>query len=163
MKLFLLSIFYGIGLFSTVSYERSTRHAIYVSVLEVKQGSIMVKVFADDLEDAIFNQAQQRPDLLSGNCNQNKILISNYFEKHLMIKIDGKEQGYRYLACEVNDISIWLTFDFTSLSSWGEVEITADYLMELFPTQSNVVSITYQTEKKMFRLTKGDTIKTVHF
>jgi hypothetical protein len=123
----------------------------------------MVKVFANDLEDAIFNQAQQRPDLLNGNCNQSKILISNYFKKHLMFKIDGKEQGYPYLSCEVNDISLWLTFEFNSPATWGEIEITADYLMELFPTQSNVVSITYQTEKKMFRLTKGATSETINF
>ena len=123
----------------------------------------MIKVFANDLEDAIFNQAQQRPDLLNGNCNQSKILISNYFKKHLMFKIDGKEQGYRYLSCEVNDISLWLTFEFTSSSTWGEVEITADYLMELFPTQSNVVSITYHSEKRMFRLTKNSTSETINF
>ena len=80
-----------------------------------------------------------------------------------MFKIDGKKQDYRYLSCEVNDISVWLTFDFTSSSTWGEVEITADYLMELFPTQSNVVSITYHSEKRMFRLTKNSTSETISF
>jgi len=123
----------------------------------------MVKVFADDLEDAIFNQAQQRPDLLNGSCKQSKILISNYFKKHLIFKIDGKEQDYVYLSCEVNDISLWLTFELNSPATWGEVEITADYLMELFPTQSNVVSITYQSDKRMFRLTNGSTSETLSF
>ena len=79
MKLFLLSIFYGISLLNPGSNELRTNHAIYVSVLEVEPGSIMVKVFANDLEDAIYNQAQQRPDLLNANCNQSNIIISNYY------------------------------------------------------------------------------------
>lgn len=163
MKLFILSIFYAISLLNPGSNELRTSHAIYVSVLEVEGDSIMVKVFANDLEDAIFNQSRQRPDLLIGNCNQSKILISNYFKKHLMFKIDGKEQSYRFISCEVNDISLWLTFEFTSPPTWHEVEITADYLMELFPTQSNVVSITYHSKKRMFRLTKGATTETINF
>jgi hypothetical protein len=163
MKLFLLSIFYSICLLNPGSNELRTSHAIYVSVLEVEQESIMVKVFANDLEDAIFNQSRQRPDLLSGNCSQSKDLISNYFKNHLKIKINGEEQGYSYLSCEINDISLWLTFEFTSPPTWSEVEITADYLMELFPTQSNVVSISYHSEKRMFRLTKGATTEIINF
>jgi len=163
MKLILLSIFYILNLTGLDHKDLSSSHAIYVSVLEVKQGSIMVKVFANDLEDAIFNHAQQRYDLVSGDCSKGKALITNYFRSHLAIKIDGKEQQYSYLSCEVNDISLWLTFEFISPVTWKEVEITADYLMELFPTQSNVVSITYQTEKRMFRLTKGAITETIKF
>lgn len=163
MKIILLSILYSLSLLGFDHKELSSSHAIYVSVLEVEPGSIMVKVFANDLEDAIFNQARQRPDLLSGNCSQSKALISNYFKNHLKFKINGEEQGYRYLSCEVNDISLWLTFEFTSPPTWSEIEITADYLMELFPTQSNVVSITYHSKKRMFRLTKGATTETINF
>ena len=149
--------------------DRSSSHAIYVSVLEIVspavngKGSLKVKVFANDLEDAIFNQVQQRPDLLSGDCSQVNVLLSNYFKAHLTFKIDGREQVYSFVSCEVNDISLWLTFEFASPKIWREVEITADYLMELFPTQSNVVSITYQTEKRMFRLTNDTTTETVSF
>jgi len=58
---------------------------------------------------------------------------------------------------------LWLTFEFNSPAAWRNVEITADYLMELFPTQSNVVSITYKKEKRMFRLIKGSTTETINF
>ena len=163
MKPILLSIFYSLGLLGLGQKDLSSSHAIYVSVLEVEQGSIEVKVFANDLEDAIFNHAQQRLDLVSGDCSKGKALITNYFRDHLAIKIEGKEQQYSYQSCEVNDISLWLTFEFSSPVTWGEVEITADYLMELFPTQSNVVSISYQGEKRIFRLTNGSTTETVKF
>ena len=163
MNLYLFSILYSLSILNLGSTELSTSHAIYVSVLEVEQESLMVKVFANDLEDAIFNQAQQRVDLINGDCSQSKTLISNYFNDHLKFKIDGKEQSYSYLSCELNDISLWISFEFTSPPNWRKVEITANYLMELFPTQSNVVSITYLSEKKMFRLTRGATTKTIIF
>jgi hypothetical protein len=163
MNLYLLGILYSLGILNLGSTEPGTDHAIYVSVLEVEQESIMVKVFANDLEDAIFNQSQQRVDLINGDCRQSKTLISNYFNDHLKIKIDGKEQSYSYVSCELNDISLWMSFTFTSPATWREVEVTADYLMELFPTQSNVVSITYLSNKKMFRLTREATTETISF
>ena len=169
MKLFLLSILYSLSLLNPGSVAPRTNHALYVSVLEIEKdrssekASIMVKIFSDDLEDAIFNHAQQRLDLQGVNCDQGETYINNYFNDHLKLSIDGKEQSYSYLSCEVNDISLWLTFEFTTSTSWNEVEITADYLIELFPTQSNVVSITYHSEKRMFRLTKGSTTETISF
>ena len=169
MKLFLLSILYSLSLLNTGSDIHRTNHALYVSVLEIEKeqssekASIMVKIFSDDLEDAIFNHAEQRLDLRGGNCGEGKTYISNYFNDYLKLRVDGKEQSYSYLSCEVNDISLWLTFEFSTSTSWTEVEITADYLMELFPTQSNVVSITYHSEKRMFRLTKGATTENISF
>jgi len=163
MMKIILTILYSLSLSGIDHKDLSSSHAIYVSVLEVEQGSIKVKVFANDLEDAIFNHALQRPDLLSADCSESKALIDNYFNDYLAIKIDGKEQNYSYLSCEVNDISLWLTFEFNSPVIWREVEITADYLMELFPTQSNVVSVNYRSDKRMFRLIKGSTSETINF
>jgi hypothetical protein len=163
MKLLLLSIFYCFSLSSPTHKDLTTSHAIYVSVLEIEQGSLKVKVFANDLEDAIYNHCQQRLDLLTGNCSQSKSLIDNYFSDHLAVKIDGQERKFSYKTCEVNDISLWLTFEFNTPAKWRKVEITADYLMELFPTQSNVVSVSYLKEKRMFRLTKGATTETISF
>jgi Domain of unknown function (DUF6702) len=162
-------IFLMISLFSPGMFTADAAHAIYVSVLEVeqeagtKQGTIRVKVFANDLEDAIFNQSKNRIALQNGDCGQNKSFIGGYFKEHLHLNIDGTPIKYRYVSCEINDISIWLTFEFISPPAWSKVDITADYLIELFPTQSNVVSVTYRNEKRMFRLTKGSTTETVSF
>ena len=132
-------------------------------MLEVEQGSIKVKVFANDLEDAIFNHSQQRLNLLDGECTANKEEIGNYFKDYLKISINNVAQDYSFRSCEVNDISIWLTFKFNSPDIWQQVEIKANYLMELFPTQSNVVSVTYLEEKRMFRLVNDVPSKQITF
>jgi len=135
-------------------------HAMYISVVEIEKavsdnnGFIRVKVFTSDLEDAIFNFSQQRIDLSGGNCKPNAALINDYFEAHLGIKISDEFIKYSLASCEENDLSIWLNFNFISNANWKTVEVKADYLMELFPTQSNIVNIKYEGVIRMFRLTK---------
>lgn len=165
----MLSFFIGLTTFlSILSFDSASlreNHAIYVSVLEIEKvdetGHIRIKIFADDLEDAIYNSSQSRIDLIKGDCSQNDVLVSDYFAKHLQLNLDGSNVEYQFISCEVNDISIWFNYEFTTMTTWSELAVKADYLMELFPTQSNVVSIDYQGQKKMFRLVKGDETKTI--
>lgn len=143
-------------------------HAIYVSVMEViyvgdNKGTLKLKLFADDLEDAIYNQVSKRYDLLGGECTLAKNDISNYLQEHLELMIDNRRAKLNFVGCELNDISLWTSFEFQTSSEWNSVSIKADYLMELFPTQSNVVSLTKGEEKRMFRLLKGDVQKTISF
>ena len=167
MLSFLIGLTTFLGVINVSSSSEVENHAIYVSVLEIEKvderGQIRIKIFADDLEDAIYNSSQKRIDLLKGDCSQNKILVSEYFANHLQLTLDGTNVDYKFISCEVNDISIWFNYDFTSMTTWSELEVKADYLMELFPTQSNVVSINNQGQKKMFRLVKGDEFKTISF
>jgi hypothetical protein len=143
-------------------------HAIYVSVLEIEQkksanGTIKVKLFADDLEDALYNFKNERVDLLGQDCKQFSDLITEYLKAHLALTIKGEKLEYTYANCELNDISIWLTYSFKNETAWTEILVSADYLMELFPTQSNVVSVTKGTEKRMIRLQKSSTEQLITF
>jgi hypothetical protein len=164
--LFILSSF---SVLPATSAELYNVHAIYVSVLEVEHqtltnsGSIKVKIFANDLEDAIYNSTKERIKLLESDCSSKLDLVEDYFKNHLLLRINNKEIKYSIDTCEVNDISIWYTFNFGSMESWRTIELTADYLIELFPTQSNVVSIKVGDDKRMFRLTKGDASETIKF
>lgn len=158
-----------IGILSWTGVAGKPPHAIYVSVIEIEQNSvdsngiIRIKVFMNDLQDAIFNQTAKHVDLANDSCDKNKVLVSGYFKDHLIIMINGLQLSYNYQSCEINDISIWFEFTFSAVNQWRTLAITADYLIELFPTQSNIVSIAYEEQKSMFRLTKGETQKTVSF
>ena len=136
------------------------RHAIYVSVLEIEQtnetnGTIKLKVFADDLEDAIQNHTGKRLDLLHGDCTMNFSLIRQYLNEHLQLEIAGQQLAFSFVGCELNDISLWISFAYQHEASWSAISVSADYLMELFPTQSNVVSVARGETKRIVRLQKG--------
>ncbi|MEN8250227.1 MAG: DUF6702 family protein [Bacteroidota bacterium] len=165
MPLFIL-ITYLSGLIGLPNIED---HAVYVSVIEIDKAdnsdkaSLRFKLFADDLEDAIHNQSGIRTDLLKGDCRDARELIEKYLEAHFMLMINNKAVEQEYISCELNDISIWIEFELETPEKWNSVEVKADYLLELFPTQNNVVSITYQKQKRMFRLMNNKTSETIHF
>ncbi|HHL51785.1 MAG TPA: hypothetical protein ENJ39_00280 [Flammeovirgaceae bacterium] len=133
-------------------------HAVYVSVVEFKQttgqeAELAVKVFADDLEDAIYHASGERYDLRGGECAGRA--VTAYLQDHLQIKVNGSPVTYTFVSCEHNDMSVWYTFSCQVPAAWQTVQIRADYLMELFPTQTNVVSIAASGSKKMLRLSRA--------
>ena len=137
--------------------DRAEEHAVYVSVVEISYGSgkvgkMQAKLFTDDLEDAIFNQTRTRVKL-SGNCTRHLELMEAYLKQHLVITINQQAIDYKISGCEKVDISTWLEFSFSCNDDWSAVRIQGDQLMELFPTQSNVFTVKYKDNKRMFRLT----------
>ena len=154
--------------FSDSPKALSTEHAIYVSVVEIEHGqagtesSIMVKVFTDDLEDAIQNYSGDRVNL-STSCDKNLGQVDDYFKQHLKLTINNINITYTIQGCENVDISTWLEFSFTANNEWNNLVINGDHLMELFPTQSNVFSIKYEDQKRMFRLTNDKRSTLIEF
>lgn len=162
----LLSIIF---LSSILNSYHSIDHAIYVSVIEIEKSEelayteLRFKIFADDLEDAIYNHSGKRTDLLKADCENSHRLIENYLDDHFNLIINNTNISRKYQGCELNDISLWLEFTMETPPDWNEVVLSADYLMELFPTQNNVASISFDSEKRFFRLTNNKTSETVRF
>ena len=156
-------------LLSITNIYHIENHAIYVSVVEIEKRETLddtvlrFKIFADDLEDAIHNHSGTRVDLLKGDCKNAQNLIENYLDDHFKVIINNKSITRKFQGCELNDISLWLEFAMETPTEWKEVKLSADYLMELFPTQNNVVSISYNDSKRLFRLTNNKTSETVRF
>jgi hypothetical protein len=143
-------------------------HAVYVSVVELsytsatKNGELSVKLFTDDFEDAIQNMTGERVKL-TRRCEQNHELMEAYIREHLKLTINNQPVNFSISDCENVDIAIWLNFSFTCDDNWTSLKITGDQLMELFPTQSNVFSINYNDDKRMFRLTNGKKTEVLEF
>ncbi len=147
-------------------YSSPLPHAIYISVIDIQHeaskdhASLVIKVFTNDFEDALYNHSDQ-PDRPGKRlqiskadvCDSNKEIIDSYFEKHLKIHVNGTPMAYRFESCEINDDSIWLSFSMKCMTDWNDFSIRADYLMELFPTQTNVVNLSERGEKRFLKLT----------
>ena len=137
-------------------------HAIYLSVAEVVHDPnrdfavVKIKVFTDDMEDALSNLAESRISLKSEtDCQSNKLKIEAYFAKHFSFSVDSQLLNLNFTQCELLPDAIWFQFKIRCPEQWSTVEVKADYLMELFPTQSNIVSITYQGEKRFSNFTRS--------
>lgn len=159
-----------LGIFSNPVELPKGDHAIYLSVAEVdhkdlgEKANIKIKVFTNDLEDALTNAYDERISLADASiCVKNKTKIEGYFSKHFKYAINGKNTVLTFDRCESNGDATWLHFNITGPLQWNKVSVTADYLMELFPTQANVVSIQHGNEKRFININKAKTSDVVTF
>ncbi|MEL7005749.1 MAG: DUF6702 family protein [Bacteroidota bacterium] len=136
-------------------------HAIYVSVIEIVKseenygGTVKVKVFMDDLQDAIYHRTENRRSY-RGGCQANDEELQDYFENYLKLSINSSPVEIKLFDCERLEDAIWLNFEFENEDDWAELQISANYLMELFPTQTNVVSIRNAADQQFTRLNKSN-------
>ena len=156
-------------LFGSSHKGTDDEHAIYVSVVEIEQldaqkGALRIKVFYDDLEASIRNYSGTGVDFANEiSCDSQANILKEYFSEHLKLQIQNSAIDYHFVRCEKNGESIWLEFDFTTMQEWSQVAIQSDYFMELFPTQTNVFTVSSLLGKKMFRLTKSETSYEISF
>ncbi len=161
MVKYLLTIL--IGTLYTFSFPREVvpTHALYLGTIQLKhelgeEHAIMsIKVFSDDLQSAIRNASSDfQPGPLSELFDQNEDLIKAYFTQHTSIKINGEPSVSTLVKWEQqNDIHL-LSFRLPCSSQWQAIDFQANFFMELFPTQSNVVSIINGEQRQFARLNK---------
>ena len=145
-------------------------HALYLGTLQLKyeaekqEAYLDVKVFSDDLQSAIRNAYDEfHPGPLTKLFSQNQPLIEAYFREHLQVKINTLAQTPTlYHSEQVNDTHL-LQFKFSCPAAWNKLELTADFFMELFPNQINVISVSYEGKKQFARLSKQQAVCTTQF
>jgi len=145
-------------------------HAIYLSMIEITHqegdtsGELSVKVFVDDFEDALKNEFGASVKFSESNpCTPQNALIVKYFQKHISVVVDQLLIRSSLSKCEMMGDAIWFRFTFDCPKQWASVSVSADFLMELFPTQSNVVSVKHGDVKKFLNLTSGAPAGTLRF
>ena len=127
---------------SILSNPSDPAHAIYISVLEVDNQQMKVKVFTDNLEDAIRNDAYNYiPSTEEDFHVVNQHAIEWYFQKKIRLQINSREVGFSINETMLEGDSYWITFILEEHQEWKTFELEAKYLMELFPDQTNVVKV----------------------
>lgn len=148
----------------------SADHAFYISVIEINHGAhskeaeLTVKVFQDDMQDALRNASQSKEAKEALRfCSDYEEELSNYFEAHMSLYLNDDPTLLRFNACEAVGDVYQLNFTVDCPEEWDELTITADFLMELFPTQSQMVHITHNGDTVTARLTAKHKSHTVSF
>lgn len=141
-------------------------HALYIAVIQLEHSpsqtvaTITVKVFTDDLQSALRNANRQYvPVKAEQLCGASRQSIQQYFKDHLVLLINQKKYPLTLSSCEHENDVFLLRFDLKCPDKWKTVKVSADFLMELFPDQSNMVSIFNGEEKRFFRLTRQQPVQ----
>lgn len=127
-------------------------HAIYLSTLKMdvqEQGVQMtIKVFEDDLRDALRAHHGYVIDTTSASFIDE---VESYFVDH--IKID---RSLKYAVDHVSLVGDSFVISASSSQILDDtIEIEADYFMELFPTQQNVLHFVHGEDTKYHIFKKG--------
>lgn len=145
----------------------TTEHAIYIGVIKIDyqeqdaSASIQLKVFSDDLQNALKHELNLATlPAHTALCLPSHLQI--YFEKHLQCRINDQPTNFQLNNCTpYKDVHL-LEGHLDSIPTWKTFTLKADFLMELFPTQSNIVQLNYQkigaAEPQTYfgRMTKGN-------
>ncbi|MEM7656286.1 MAG: DUF6702 family protein [Bacteroidota bacterium] len=128
-------------------------HGMYLSTIQgeisEEQLSLNIKVFADDWQDALRASFPDK-GMVSGyaDCHSHLEEASDYLQKHLQLFQAGERLRWEWQTCKQRQDVLLIQVQAKLSTPWKEGAIQADFLMELFSTQNNVVQITRLADQK---------------
>ncbi len=150
-------------LFSVLNFQITTpNHDIYISTLKIEstlntsETNILIKVFADDFRDALQNHFPTEQFKVNDELCQKQEQITQYFSNYFNCEINQKEQAILFESCTLENTMYHISFKLKTPSKWSSIQIKANYLMELFGKQSNIIQLNYRDKKLFKRFVKNN-------
>ncbi|MDC7998563.1 DUF6702 family protein [Gilvibacter sediminis] len=148
----------------------SSAHKFYVSITKIEyvqdQESLQIitKIFIDDFEDVL--QERYDPDLSLDSTNDDKtvdLYIEKYLSKKLQIKANGAEVTAQYLGKEYDIETLVCYLEVTGIKELKSLEVTNEFLYELFPEQQNIVHVKKDDKRRSLILLKDESTDMLKF
>lgn len=139
-------------------------HALYLGLVEIthpeggRESSLQVKVFYDDLQSGIRAAAPKefQSSVPESWTEKNKPLIQSYFRKHLLVWVNRQAASFQLQSVSWEQDAYFLQFRMQCPVDWDLLQVKADFLMELFPDQTNVVQAVDGKQKRFGRTTPSN-------
>lgn len=145
------------SLFLVLTGPLKEDHAVYISVVEIEAKNIRIKVFSDDLRDAIRNHAGIVSDsMVTDYCSRYRKEIYQYFNEKLKLIINEKEAPFQFKKATDEGDSYWINFEFNVEEDWESLQIEDTHFMEMFPGQSNIIKVSWPVQR-FSRLSANET------
>lgn len=139
--------------------QAASHHPIFVSVTEIEHNAkektleLSCKIFTDDFENALRQVYKTKVDLLGpkDKAAMNK-LVSDYVQKHLLIRIDHKPVALQFLGYEQEEEGIISYYQANNIPSLKKIDLTNNILFESKKEQMNILHVTVRGERKSTKL-----------
>lgn len=140
-------------------FSNSPHHAFYVSISELsyeeKWGdlTLKVKVFTNDLEDALVKRGSEKLYLNTQNESPNSIsAIANYLFSKVKLQVDQKPVNFLFVKKEYLEDACWIYLRSEGMCQLSQLSIESHIFLELFDTQTNIVRVKAFGQKKIANL-----------
>lgn len=150
-------------------------HPFHVSVMSIHHAAdentlqITLKIFADDLEEALNDEQFKTPDQAFVDVLNPKDpqgldkYVQKYLKKHITIEVNGKEANAAYLGKETEDMAMWCYFEVSGVEKVESIQVKSSILTEIFEDQINIVHINYGGAIKSMKLAGNNLVNEVIF
>ena len=145
-------------------------HPLHVSVTEInhnvveKTVEMTCKLFTDDFEKVLVQNYKTKVDLINppDRPAMDK-LISDFVQKHVLIKLDNKAIQLSYLGFERDAEAVYSYFQAENIGAIKKLEVTNTILHEMFTDQINMMHIMVGGKRKSFKLDYPDKEVAINF
>ena len=138
-------------------------HPLHVSVTEINHNAtektieITCKLFTDDFEKVLVQNYKTKVDLINppDRPAMDK-LISDFVQKHVLIKLDNRSIQLSYLGFERDAEAVYSYFQAENIGTIKKLEVTNTILHEMFTDQINMMHIMVGGKRKSLKLDYPD-------
>ena len=141
------------------SHPLPVNHPIFVSVTEIEHNAkdktleISCKIFTDDFEKTLRQNYKTHVDLLSEKDKAAmNTLVSDYVQKHLLIKADGKAVALQFLGYQQDEEGIISFYQVNNIPAVKKLEITDNILFEYKKEQISIIHVIVNGNRKSTKL-----------
>lgn len=150
--------------------QPASAHDYHASITDVKYNprtqnlEVAVKVFMDDLENALSRQAKTKV-IYSSNSEEVKKYISDYLQKTLSFEVEkGKPLKSKLLGSEDDVDVVWMYVEvLVQKGTMAQLYVKNAILTDLFTDQMNIVNVNYKGETESVLMQRGDVTKKLTF
>ena len=134
-------------------------HPIFVSVTEIEHNAkdktleISCKIFTDDFEKTLRQNYKTYVDLLGAkDKTAMNNLVSDYVQKHLLLKVEGKPVVLQFLGYEQQEEGIVSFYQVNNISSVKKIDITDNILFDYKKEQISLLHVIVNGNRKSTKL-----------
>ncbi|MHA6249151.1 DUF6702 family protein [Pontibacter sp. CAU 1760] len=162
LSLLLLAVMLPAHLASAHDYHASITDATYNP--RTKSLQVAVKVFRDDLEDALSRQAKTKVKYSSTSEEVQKQL-ANYVKPRLAFEVEkGKALPVKFVGSEEETDVVWLYVEVPMRqTSFAQLYVKNAILTDLFSDQMNIVNVSHKGKVESVMMQRGDAAKKLTF
>jgi hypothetical protein len=139
--------------------ESKKAHPFHVSVTEIDHNAtektleIGCKLFTDDFESILEKTYKTKVDLTNPTDRAaTGKLVSDYINKHFIIKVDGKPISLAAIGFEKESEATWCYLQGDNVAAVKKVEITNTLLYDLFDDQVGIMHVKVDGTRKSTKL-----------
>jgi len=138
-------------------------HKFYVSISEVNHNAenasleISMKIFTDDLEDALEVGTSKKIWLgdPKREVPETDSLLANYLERKLTFTVNGEAQTPLFIGKELEADVTWCYLEIKGVTDLKSIAIDNRLFLDLFDEQKNLIHIYANDKEKSLFLRRG--------